>query len=51
MLLSSALLFGNEKILSPHYRNPHFYTTLKHFTHLKRNHTNNNHLYSPTLNH
>ena len=36
--------------LSPHYHNPRFYTILKHFKHLKRNHTNNNHLYSPTLN-
>ena len=34
------LLFGNKQISSPHYHEIHFYTILKYFKRLKKNHTN-----------
>ena len=38
--LKLRLLFGNKQISSPHYHDIHFYTILKYFKHLKKNHTN-----------
>ena len=42
--------FRHKQIPNSHHHETHFYTILKYFRHLKRNHTNHNHLYSSPLN-
>ena len=42
--------FRHKQILSPHYHETHFYTILKCFKRLKRNHKNHNYLYSSPSN-
>ena len=44
------LAFRHKQISSSHYHETHFYTILYYFKHLKKNHANNNHLYSPLSN-
>ena len=48
--IKTVLTFGHKQISSPHHHEIHFYTILKYFKHLKRNHTNHNHLCSSPLN-
>ena len=42
--------FRHKQILNLHHHETHFYTIFKIFIHLKKNHTNHNHLYSSPLN-
>ena len=46
----TVLAFRHKQISSSHYHETHFYTILYYFKHLKKNHANNNHLYSPPSN-
>ena len=39
---------SNKQISLPHYHDPHFYTILKCFKHLKKNYKNFNYLYTST---